>query len=50
MESDSEKSEKRPQAVGLEHKAIDVDAVDVAAQLTAGSDIILDPQASLRLR
>lgn len=28
----------------------DKDVVDVAAQLTAGSDIIVDPETSLRLR
>jgi hypothetical protein len=49
MESGSEQSEKH-QGGRLENRAVDKDAVDVAAQLTAGSDMTVDPQVSLRLR
>jgi hypothetical protein len=49
MESSSEQSEKHQQG-RLENRAVDKDAVDVAAQLTAGSDMTVDPQVSLRLR
>ena len=31
-------------------KTVDTNAVDVGAQLTAGSDVIVDPGTSLRLR
>ncbi|KIM79602.1 hypothetical protein PILCRDRAFT_823135 [Piloderma croceum F 1598] len=49
MESSSEQSEKH-QGGRLENRAVDKDAIDVAAQLTAGSDMTVDPQVSLRLR
>ena len=49
MEYGSENSEKHPGGK-LEHKAIDKDAVDIGAHWTAGSDLIVDQQASLRLR
>jgi len=49
MESDSGQSEKHQEG-RLENKAVGKDAVDVAAQLTAGSDMTVDPQVSLRLR
>jgi hypothetical protein len=49
MGSGSEQSKKH-QGGRLENKVVDKDAVDVAAQLTAGSDMTVDPQMSLRLR
>jgi len=49
MESGSEQSEKH-QGGRLEDRAVDKHAIDVAAQLTAGSDMTVDPQVSLRLR
>ncbi|TFK54719.1 MFS general substrate transporter [Heliocybe sulcata] len=44
MDSSSERSEKHAAM------AVDVGEADVAAQLTAGKDVTLDPQQALRLR
>lgn len=45
----SEKSEKR-QGDRLQNKAVDQNAVDVAALLAAGSVVVVDLEVSLRLR
>jgi hypothetical protein len=50
MVSGSEQSEKHQGGRPVENRIIDKDAVDVAAQLTAEPDIIVDPQVYLRLR
>ncbi|KZT26575.1 MFS general substrate transporter [Neolentinus lepideus HHB14362 ss-1] len=44
MDSSSERSEKHPVL------AVDTSEVDVAAQLTSGKDVTVDPQQALRLR
>ena len=50
MVSGSEQSEKHQGGRPVENRIIDKDAVDVAAQLTAEPDIIVDPQVYLHLR
>lgn len=49
MDSPSDHASLEKQTSPCE-KTFDAKAVDVGAQLTAGSDVIVDPETSLRLR